>query len=81
MDYREFRKFSPTLIHYWPNGKKINDKIRMVPDIFNNVDWEAWTMMVRGLIYTDNINLFKTSHGSLPVIPQQERFGYSDTFT
>ena len=50
-------------------------------EIFENIDWKSRAMAIKGMKDNDKKQIFKMSHGALPVMRQQERFGYSDTTT
>jgi hypothetical protein len=50
-------------------------------EIFKNIDWQSWATEIKGMKANDKKQIFKMSHGALPVMRQQKRFGYSDTTT
>jgi hypothetical protein len=50
-------------------------------EIFKIIDWQSWATAIKGMKDNDKKQIFKMSHGALPVMRQQERFGYSDTAT
>jgi hypothetical protein len=50
-------------------------------EIFENIDWQSRATAILGMKDNDKKQIFKMSHGALPVMRQQERFGYSDTTT
>ena len=47
--------------------------------IFENIDWQSRATAIKGMNTNDKKQIFKMSHGALPVMYQQERFGYRDT--
>ena len=49
--------------------------------IFENIDWQSRATAILGMKDNDKKQIFKMTHGALPVMRQQERFGYSNTTT
>ena len=50
-------------------------------EIFENIDWQSRATTIRGMKDNNKKQIFKMSHGALPVMRQQERCEYSDTTT
>ena len=49
--------------------------------IFKNIDWQSWAVAIKGMKDNNKKQIFKMSHRALPVMRQQERFGYINTTT
>ena len=47
--------------------------------IFENIDWQSRATTIKGMNTNNKKHIFKMSHGSIPVMHQQERFGHSNT--
>ena len=60
---------------------KLKEREGWEHEIFENIDWQARATDIKGMNDNDKKQIFKMSHGALPVMRQQERFGYSDTTT
>ena len=50
-------------------------------EIFENIDWQSRATEIKGMNDNDKKQIFKMSHGALPVMRQQEILEYSDTTT
>ena len=60
---------------------KLKERAGWEHEIFENIDWQSRATAIKGMKENDKKHIFKMSHGDLPVMRQQERFGYSDTTT
>ena len=49
--------------------------------IFENINWQSRATAIKGMKDNNKKQIFKMSHGALPVMRQQEIFGYSNTAT
>ena len=57
---------------------KLKEREGWEHEIFENIDCQSRATAIKGMNDNNKKQIFKMSHGSLPVMRQQERFGYSD---
>ena len=62
-------------------GTKLKEREGWEHEIFENIDCQSRAAAIKGMNDNDKKQIFMMSHGALPVMRQQERFGYSDTTT